>query len=83
MKTMKINIVLASHQFWGCESRLMMTSLKQTANVLGDDLTREHLLSRFRRVVAQGMLSPLPARDEADNPDFLKKRTEHKELTYE
>merc|ERR1712048_556994 len=72
--------LLVNHRFWGRESKTVLTSLRQTAKVIGDDLTPEQWLSLFQRVKAQGMSSTLPVGDEADDPDFLKKRTQHENL---
>merc|ERR1711957_1060547 len=72
--------LLVNHRFWGRESRNVLHSLKQTATVLGGDLSPEQWLSLFQRVRAQGMASTLPTGDEADDPDFLRKRAEHTNL---
>eukprot|EP00929_Paragymnodinium_shiwhaense_P007486 TRINITY_DN111405_c0_g1_i1.p1 TRINITY_DN111405_c0_g1~~TRINITY_DN111405_c0_g1_i1.p1 ORF type:complete len:684 (-),score=141.82 TRINITY_DN111405_c0_g1_i1:195-2246(-) len=69
--------LLVNHRFWGREARHVLTSLRQTSNFVADDLTPEQWLALFCRVQAQGMASTLPVGDEAFDPDFLRKKTEH------
>lgn len=69
--------LLVNHRFWGREARTVLTSLKKSSNFIQDDLSPEQWLALFCRVQAQGMASTLPVGDEAFDPDFLRKKTEH------
>jgi len=68
--------LLVNHRFWGRESRTVLMSLTQPQmTVLGNQLSPEQWLSLFQRVRAQGIASTLPNGDEADDPDWLRKKS--------
>jgi len=66
--------LLINQNFWGPESRHVLSAMLPPAKSSDDILTPEQWLSLFQRVRAQGLSATLPAGDEADDPDFLIKK---------
>lgn len=73
--------LLINHRYWGKESRNVLGSLQPAGTTtIGEDLTHEQWQCLFQRVRAQGMAAILPVGDEADDPDFLKRKTRPTDL---